>query len=104
MAERSGPDFLAVLRQPFALTLYAFLQLKDRDRVADLRQRDRDVRLGVYMAHAMNDPKRLEEERANVLAEMRSPPTAIAQASALERARETGRALAARIEAGKVLD
>lgn len=104
MAERSGPDFPTVLAQPFAVTLYAYQCLTERDRIARLRARDDDVTRGILMALAFAEPGKLDRERAEIRAEMRrsaSGPTLRAQNDEL---RTLGLALAERIERGRVLE
>jgi len=95
---------MIVLRQPFAITLYAYLMLRDRDRIADIKTRSRDVYRGVLTAMAMNDPKRLERERAEVRADMRSAPDPAAQRQSVTDRRAAGLALATLIERSGVLD
>lgn len=93
-----------MLLQPFALTLYAWLQLQDRDRIQRLRDRERDIYRGELAAMAMNEPKRLGDERGEVVADMRRANTPAARRSENAELIAIGEALAARIEAGRVLE
>jgi hypothetical protein len=104
VAERCGPDFPSVLRQPFALTLYAHQQLMERDRIADLKRREADVHRGVLTAMAFNDPPRLDEARRDVHADMRSPAGRAARRSRIAELRDAGLALAERIERDGILN
>lgn len=95
---------MAVLLQPFALTLYAWLQLQERDRIQALRDRERDIYRGELAAMAMNEPKRLGDERSDVVAEMRAPAVVSQRRKANDELRAAGEALIARLEAGRVLE
>ena len=92
-----------MLRQPFAFTLYAYQQLQERDRIADLKRRDRDVERGVLTAMAFNDPKQLDRQRADVHADMRLAGARPARLSRVQELRAAGLALADRIERDGVL-
>jgi hypothetical protein len=92
-----------VLHQPFALTLYAFYQLQDRDRVAELRRRIQAVDQGVLTSMAFNQPKALDRERSSVVSEMRTAPSRDRRHETREDLLAAGRALADRIEAMGVL-
>jgi hypothetical protein len=93
-----------VLRQPFAFTLYAYQQLKERDRIADLRRRDQDIYRGVLTAMAFNDPKQLDQQKSDVQADMRMDAGRAVRLSRIEELRTVGLALAERIERTGVLD
>lgn len=88
---------------PFALVLYAWLQLQERDRIRALRDRERDVHRATLTAMAFNKPELLDDERSTIIADMRRSPVAHVRASVNAELRAAGEALAARIEAGGVL-
>lgn len=93
-----------MLDQPWALTLYSYLQIVERDRISRLKKRDDDVTFAILMAMAMNDPKRLDQERSDVRADMRAEPRRVAAIARVDSIRAAGIALAERIERTGVLD
>lgn len=103
MAERCGPDFPSVLAQPFALTLYAWLMLQERDRIRRLVDRERDIYRATLNAMAFNEPKHLDSERTTALGDMRAPATAAARQSSADELLAAGESLWKRLEAGRVL-
>lgn len=102
VADGPGPRFPAILDAPYALVLWTYYQITERDRIAELRERFRAQREAELMSLAMNDPKLLRDERATLESEARHHPSTRDQERAAFRAR--AQAFAARIEATGVLD
>lgn len=102
MADGPGPQFPAILDAPYALILWTYYQLQERDRIRDLRDRFLSLRDANLMAMAVNDPKLLKDEAAALESDARYDPRTREQDRAAFVAR--GLALAERIEATGVLD
>lgn len=48
------------MREPFALTMYQFLMLTERERIGDVFERAKQVQLANMIAFAMNKPEGLK--------------------------------------------
>lgn len=70
VAERLGPSLEAVLEQNYALTLWAYLQLRDGDRMADVLARMARLDQAQLVGLAVNAPKELQRERRDITAEL----------------------------------
>lgn len=102
VASTVGPPFPAVLEQPWALTLWTYYQLTERDRIKGLRRRIRDVNNAILTAVAFSsEPNKLTAERDAALAAARSAPMT---RPTDDEWRQRAERLVAAIETGKVLD
>lgn len=90
VAARSGRSVAAVLEEPYALTLWAFVQMQDAERIAgEIRRRER-LEMAHFDAYAFHAPKELGRIEREVLGEI---PTASAIAEKEARAIAKLRAL-----------
>ena len=90
--------------EPYALTLWTFFQIMERERIEQLLARGRRLDAALLMAAAYNDPKVLREEHQDYIAELRLPVDRRARTQRREELLARGLALAEAIERGGVLD
>lgn len=102
VADGPGPRFPAILDAPYALVLWTYYQLVERERIRELRQRFLLQHEASLMAMAVNKPELLRDEHESLVSEARQDPRTRARDRAALLAR--GLALAARIEATGVLE
>jgi len=96
-----GPRFPDVLEQPWALTLWTYYQLAERNRIRALIERIDAVNDATLTAIAFNEPKKLADERENALSAAREKQAKDEKAEA--EWRERAARLVAAIEGGGVL-
>lgn len=74
VAKDAGPRFPDILDQPWALTLWTYYQLSERDRIRTLIERIDAVNDATLTALAFNEPKKLSDERENALSAAHETP------------------------------
>lgn len=67
MARAFGREFLAVVLAPFHLTLYAEWELREAERIEAILRDAEGLRAAKRVAFAFNDPKRLDDERTDLM-------------------------------------
>lgn len=69
VAVAHGRPFMAVAREPFALTLLCFLQIGEHERIAALAGRFMDVMRAGYQVFAFHKPEKLAEVHRELMGE-----------------------------------
>ena len=90
----------AVLRQPWALTLWTFLQLQERDRVRSMVRRIERADDAMMAAWAFHEPEKVASERHEAMSAA-ATPTGEADTSAFTADVE---AFLAELDGGKVME
>jgi hypothetical protein len=85
VAMATAADVVAIARAPYRRTLWTFLHLQQADRVDDLRQRGRELRLAALMTLVAYEPGKLRDADAQLATDAgRVPPPETVRVRALE--------------------